>query len=274
MTEAPQTLEGWFVSHDRWTIDWRRWMYLSDSQREAAAAEVVQALHAVATTGAGQGDSALYGVLGQKGDLCFVHFRESLEALKEAELAVRSLAIAEVLIPAGAYISVVEVGLYEATALAQRRLAERGIAPESAEWEAAFTDEMAVQRSRLESRLRPVIPSSRWLCFYPMNKRRDGADNWYILDPEARRAMMRGHGRVGHRYHGQVTQIIGGSIGFDDWEWGVSLFADDALVFKKLITDMRYDPASARFADFGPFVLGRRLVAADIPAFFAGSMPS
>jgi len=274
MSDAPATLEGWFVSHDRWTIDWRRWRAVPKAQREAAVKELTSALHAIATTGVGRGDSAVYGVLGQKGDLCFLHFRDSLGALKEAEFAVRNLAIADYLLPAGAYLSVIEVGLYEATAMAQRKLAERGLTTAAPEWDAAFAAEMATQTSRLETRLRPVIPSSAWLCFYPMNKRRGEQDNWYALDAEARRILMRGHGKVGHRYHGQVTQIIGGSIALDDWEWGVSLFADDPVTFKKLVTEMRYDPASSRYAEFGPFVVGRRLLIADLPDFFAGSLPA
>lgn len=272
MSEAPQTLEGWFVSHERYHLDWQGWQRFNDTQRDNAAQELVAALGAV-NTAIGQGDSALYAVLGQKGDLLVLHFRETLEALKEAELALRSLSIAEVLRPAGSYISTIEVSLYEATAIAQRKLADRGVDPEAPEWDQAFAAEMAVQRSRLETRLKPVIPGSRWLCWYPMNKRRGETQNWYTLDIEARRHLMRGHGRIGHRYHGQVTQIIGGSLGLDDYEWGVSLFAEDPLAFKRLVTDMRFDEVSAKYADFGSFVLGRRLLAPDIATFLAGRMP-
>jgi chlorite dismutase len=76
--------------------------------------------------------------------------------------------------------------------------------------------------------------------------------------------MMREHGLLGRAYAGKVTQMIGGSIGLDDWEWGVTLFSDDPLVFKHLVTEMRFDEASARFADFGPFYVGNRIQPCDI----------
>ena len=119
----------------------------------------------------------------------------------------------------------------------------------------------------MAARLWPTIPARRYLCFYPMNKRRSGGDNWYQLPIEERRRLMHDHGMVGRRYAGQVTQIISGSVGFDDWEWGVDLFADDPLVFKKLVYEMRFDESSARFAEFGPFLVAIRLAPGDLGKF-------
>jgi peroxiredoxin len=116
----------------------------------------------------------------------------------------------------------------------------------------------------MATRLWPRIPARRYLCFYPMNKRRAGADNWYRLPIDERRRLMHEHGMIGRRYAGQVTQIISGSVGFDDWEWGVDLFADDPLVFKKLVYEMRFDESSARYAEFGPFIVAIRLGADDL----------
>ena len=104
-----------------------------------------------------------------------------------------------------------------------------------------------------------------------MDKKREGADNWYRLDIERRRDLMREHGMVGRRYAGLVTQIISGSIGFDDWEWGVDLFADDALVFKKLVYEMRFDEASAGYAKFGPFYFAIRTEPADLGKLLLGN---
>ncbi len=97
-----------------------------------------------------------------------------------------------------------------------------------------------------------------------MSKRRSGADNWYTLSMDERRTMMRGHGQVGHQFAAQVTQVVSGAIGLDDWEWGVDLHGDDPLAFKKLVTAMRYDEGSARFAEFGPFLIGLRQDAAQL----------
>jgi chlorite dismutase len=117
------------------------------------------------------------------------------------------------------------------------------------------------------------VPEHRYICFYPMSKRRGETVNWYTLSVEERRNLMRGHGRIGHKYHDCITQIIGGSVGFDDWEWGVSLHSNDALTFKKLIYEMRFDPATSRFAEFGPFYVGIRTAPEDLPALLSGTLP-
>lgn len=109
------------------------------------------------------------------------------------------------------------------------------------------------------ARLKPVLPQMKHICFYPMNKKRELADNWYMLDMEKRRELMYSHGLIGRSYAGKVKQIITGSVGFDDWEWGVTLFAEDALQFKKLVYEMRFDEVSARYGEFGPFYVGNLL---------------
>jgi chlorite dismutase len=117
----------------------------------------------------------------------------------------------------------------------------------------------------VQARLYPEIPAhDGYVCFYPMSKKRDGADNWYSLSASERGDLMRAHGRTGRQYAGRVTQIVTGSMGLDDWEWGVTLFSDQPLEFKKLIYEMRFDEVSARFADFGPFYVGRRLLPDDL----------
>ncbi|HLI15172.1 MAG TPA: chlorite dismutase family protein [Acidimicrobiales bacterium] len=109
-----------------------------------------------------------------------------------------------------------------------------------------------------QARLRPVLPPEGMpaFCFYPMSKRRLGADNWYRLGFEERLELMRGHGAVGRRFHGRVLQLVTGSTGLDDFEWGVTLFARTHDDLKACVYAMRYDEASARFAEFGPFVTG------------------
>ena len=104
-----------------------------------------------------------------------------------------------------------------------------------------------------------------------MDKKRGEDRNWYTVDIRDRRRMMREHGMIGRRYAGRVKQIISGSIGFDDWEWGVDLFADDPLVFKQLIYEMRFDEASAVYALFGPFYIGIRLPAQGFEGWLCGS---
>ena len=110
----------------------------------------------------------------------------------------------------------------------------------------------------LEPRLHPVLPPAvaRVVGFYPMSKRRDATGNWYTLPYEERYKLMEGHGRVGRRYKGRILQLITGSTGLDDWEWGVTLFAEEPDAIKECVHEMRFDPASAVYAEFGPFYLG------------------
>jgi chlorite dismutase len=152
-------------------------------------------------------------------------------------------------------VSIVELGMYEMTAKIHEQLGAK-FKPGSEEFEKAFDAEMETQRGRVQNRLWNEVPPFRYVCFYPMNKRRGEALNWYSEPFERRAQMMREHGMIGRHYAGKVTQIISGSIGYDDWEWGVDLYAPDPVTFKKLIYEMRFDEASAKFAEFGPFYTG------------------
>src|SRR5216110_2928630 len=126
----------------------------------------------------------------------------------------------------------------------------------------------------MRPRLFPEIPRLRYISFYPMDRRRGEDKNWYKLPIEERARQMNDHGMIGRRYAGEVKQIISGSIGFDDWEWGVDLFADDPLVFKKLIYEMRFDEASAVYAEFGPFYVGLQFSAPQLPRLLEGEVPA
>src|SRR5215469_361835 len=236
---APLTLEGFGVLHQMFRIRRADWRALEASKRDRAIAEASSAYDALARRE--DGESALFAELGHKGDLMIVHFRRSFDELGEAERALGKLALSDFFEPTTSYVSVIEIGLYEATLALYERLFERGIKPRTEEWRTEIDAELSRQRSKILPRLFPRIPERRYLCFYPMDKKRDGDDNWYRLSMSERRRLMHDHGMVGRRYAGEVTQIISGSIGFDDWEWGVDLFADDPLVFKKLVYEMRFD---------------------------------
>jgi chlorite dismutase len=250
---APQTVEGWYVLHDQWSVDWQCWRALPLTERQQRVDELLAWL-----AQQNSGDSMAYAVLGQKADLLFVHYRQTVTELHAVSTAFQRCALSEDLAPAGSFLSVIEASLYEAEAHARGSLARRGVTPAEAGFAAALEAQTASARAALDERLFRRIPTQSHICWYPMSKRRDGADNWYALSLEERRSLMRGHGQVGQQFAGQVTQVVSGAIGLDDWEWAVDLHADDPLVFKKLVTAMRYDGASARFADFGAFVIGLR----------------
>ena len=149
-----------------------------------------------------------------------------------------------------------ELGLYSGSGQLYRSLGEKGIAPNTPEWKEQVEAYLVQARKTMEGRLRPDIPARRYVCFYPMDKKRGEEKNWYDAPFAERQRMMQDHGFIGRGYAGRVTQIISGSIGFDDWEWGVDLFADDPVVFKKLVYEMRFDEASALYGLFGPFYMG------------------
>lgn len=237
MSEATQTLDGWYALHDFRTIDWQAWNAATQAEREKAWTELQQSIAEwEAVEERKEGSLALYAIVGQKADLVFVHLRETLEELNAIENAFNRGAFAAYTQKAYSYVSVVELSNY---------LAQPGVDP--------------MQVPEVAARLKPIMPKSNHICFYPMNKRRLLQDNWYMLSMDERKAMMRSHSMIGRSYAGKVKQIITGSVGFDDWEWGVTLFADDALQFKKLVYEMRFDEVSARYGEFGPFYVGNRL---------------
>ncbi len=264
---APLTLEGFSILHQMFRIRRAEWRALEATKRDRAIAQASAAFDEMARRE--DGESALFAELGHKGDVMVVHFRRSFDELGEAQRAVGQLALSDFLEPTTSYVSVIEIGLYEASLALFERLFELGIKPRTEEWRAEIDAETSRQRNKIMPRLFPPIPERRYLCFYPMDKRREGDDNWYRLSMGERRRLMHEHGLVGRRYAGEVTQIISGSIGFDDWEWGVDLFADDPLVFKKLVYEMRFDEASAGYAKFGPFYIAIRMKPSDLASAFA-----
>ncbi|HYB90471.1 MAG TPA: hydrogen peroxide-dependent heme synthase [Candidatus Binataceae bacterium] len=264
---APLTLEGFSVLHQMFRVRRQAWRALDGARRLEAVEEAARTFAALGRRE--DGETALYSGLGHKGDLIVLHFRRSFDELNEAQLALAGLALSDFLEPTTSYLSVIEIGLYEATVALHKQLAEKQVRPRSPEWQRAIEEELASQRSKLNARIYPKIPERRYLCFYPMDKKREGADNWYRLPIDERRRLMHDHGLVGRRFAGEVTQIISGSIGFDDWEWGVDLFADDPLVFKKLVYEMRFDEASAGYAKFGPFYVGIRVAPDDLAKILA-----
>jgi chlorite dismutase len=253
-------------------VRWAAWRQLAAAEKAAIADEATRALGGMEQNSGGQ--SALFSLLGHKGDLMLVHFRRSFDELNSVELQLAQLRLSDFLEPTTSYLSVIELGLYESTIKAYRDLKDRGIEAHSEEWKREIADVLARQKEAMHPRLFPELPKHRYVSFYPMDRRRGEVKNWYTLPIEERGRQMNEHGLVGRRYAGEVRQIITGSIGFDDWEWGVDLFADDPLVFKKLIYEMRFDEVSAVYALFGQFYLGVRVPAAGLGKLLSGVLPA
>jgi len=254
---VPLTIEGASVLHQMMRFRWSAWRALPPDTRASIIEEAATMLESWEQVSDGR-QSAVYSLLGHKGDLLFVHFRRSFEELNEAQLELARTRWSDYLEPTTSYLSQVELGLYESTSKVYGDLAARGVAPHSEEWNREIETVLARQRQAMAPRLWPEIPAAKYVCFYPMDRRRGESVNWYRESMSERQRMMHEHGLVGRRYAGEVRQIITGSIGFDDWEWGVDLFAEEPLVFKKLIYEMRFDEVSAVYALFGTFYVGVR----------------
>jgi hydrogen peroxide-dependent heme synthase len=263
---VPLTLEGSFALHQMFRIRRGAWRSLDQAQKEAILTPARELFHEIEVKApAGHpNQSAMYSQIGHKGDLMLIHLRDSLEDVHKAELAIAQLQLSDYLEPTHSYISVVELGLYETSGKTYAQLLEKGLEPHSAEWNQEIEAVIARQQTAMAPRLFPEIPSAKYLCFYPMDRKRGEGKNWYLESMEQRKRMMHEHGMIGRRYADCVRQIITGSIGFDDWEWGVDLFADDPKVFKKLIYEMRFDEVSAVYALFGSFYIGLRVSGADL----------
>src|SRR5688572_4588118 len=270
---VPETHEGWSALHLMFRVDWGRLNDAYPGDRKQAADEAAAVLARTISTPA-DGATALVQLLGHKGDLMVIVFRRSFDELGRAQLALSRTKLQAFLHPTTSYVSIVELGMYEMTAKLHRQLAEQGLSHDTDAYNTAFGEEMERQRQRVAGRLFAPIPTSRHVCFYPMNKRRGEHVNWYTEPFDRRAQMMLEHGKVGREYAGKVTQIISGSIGFDDWEWGVDLFADDPVTFKKLIYEMRFDEASARYAEFGAFYIGLQFSLSELGQFLEGELPT
>lgn len=249
MPEVPETLEGWYALHDFRKIDWKVWKGSTD--REGASEELSEWLAGIEAPE--KGSSALYAVAGHRSDLMLIHLRPTIDELVALEKSLSQTRVGEYLTQSYSYLSVTELSLYEAYS--------RGGTEDR---------EALMKQAFVQKRLYFEIPAeARYACFYPMNKRRGETVNWYAAEMEERRRMMREHGSTGRKYHGRVTQMITGSTGLDDWEWGVTLFANDPLDIKKLVYEMRFDEVSAKYGEFGAFQIGVRMAGEELRNYLA-----
>lgn len=252
MSQAPQTLEGWYALHDIRAFDWTSWKRLDPDEQKVIAEEAIEFFQRCERVeDADEGSSALYAVPGHKGDLFILHLRETVDELVNLELAFSQTRLADFTRPTYSFLSVTELSQYLA---------------------GDDSRENPQYQAHIARRLRPEIPPARYMSFYPMDKKRDVGENWYSLPMEERQNMMASHGQIGRSYRGQVQQMITGSIGFDDWEWGVTLYSDDPLPLKKIVHEMRFDEASAKYGLFGSFYIGLRLPAEELEEYLSGRL--
>ena len=270
---VPLTLEGSSLLHQFFRFDWKAWRATPPGDRDRIAAQAVETLRRFERAGLDAPiQSALFSELGHKGDLILIHFRDSFEALNQVELELAQTKIYDYLELRHSYLSVVELGLYESSRKTYEAASAKELETYSPAWQAEVAATLERQSAAMAPRLFPAVPEAKYLCFYPMDRKRGEHVNWYTVPFDERQRMMHEHGLVGRRYADVVKQIISGSIGFDDWEWGVDLFADDPVVFKKQIYEMRFDEVSAVYALFGTFQVGVRLPVERLQSWLEGKL--
>lgn len=252
--------EGWFVSHLFFQLDRRSWEQLSAAERSRARERFKKAVEDFRR---GENCQAFtYSIWGLRADLGVMLVDPELHHLNQVEVELSSALGPGTLHSAYSFISMSEISEYMSQdSDYDRTLREKeGLSPDSEEYQRKMEQFKSRMQVYIKDRLYPQLPEDhRLLCFYPMSKRRGDKENWYLLDFDARKKYMAGHAITGRKFQPDVKQLVTGSIGLDDWEWGVSLFADDPFHFKKILYEMRYDEASARFGEFGPFYVGLRL---------------
>jgi chlorite dismutase len=262
----PETLEGWFALHQifRFTkpkLDASRLARMANAAVANAASPGKAAPKArTKKAGSSEGWSCVIRLIGSTADLMMVHFRDSLDAIGAAQSKLARSELGGIVEPVYAFLSVAEAGLYHITAELARAATSRGGTVGDEEYRRALSERATAEKNsaHVKRRLYPELPADMsYVSFYPMSKRRDAVQNWYTLTLDERSRLMQAHGATGRRYAGKVQQVITGAIGLDKWEWGVTLFARDPLEFKKLVTDMRFDEVSAKYAEFGDFYVGR-----------------
>ena len=181
---VPLTLEGSYALHQMFRFRRTAWREKDSIHRDRILAQASAALGAMGDS------SAVYSHIGHKGDLMLLHFRDSLENVHRAELAVAQTELADFLEPVHSYLSVVELGLYESSSKTYAELAAKGVVPYSPEWQAGVAEVLSRQSAAMSSRLYPQIPAARYLCFYPMDRRRGETQNWYQVPMAERQRMM------------------------------------------------------------------------------------
>jgi chlorite dismutase len=252
--------QGWHVLHLFYHIDHAQWSLLDlDEQRQAKIrlSELVQEIRATPDT-----HLLCFSVVTPKADLGFIILTPDLQMANAYEKQLALSLGPDILNPAYSYLSQTEGSEYTTTRDQygeETLIREKGMSAGTAEYETALAEFDERMAHYLKHRLYPVLPDWPVICFYPMSKRRHGQDNWYSLPFDERRKLMAGHARVGRTYSGRILQLITGSTGLDEHEWGVTLLARDTMDIKSIVYEMRFDEVSARYGEFGDFYLGLQL---------------
>ncbi|HEX2748663.1 MAG TPA: hydrogen peroxide-dependent heme synthase [Verrucomicrobiales bacterium] len=252
-------VEGWHVLHLFYHIEHGQWSLLSADDQIRAKTNLTRLVQEIRATP--QTQLLVFSMLTPKADIGFMLLTPDLHTANAFEKKLNLSLGTDVLTPSYSYLSMTEWTEYVSSEeeYAAKVTAEKGIQPGTPEHAAemeTFHKHMAKYR---QDRLYPNMPDWQIFCFYPMSKRRNDGNNWFAQPFAERRKLMAGHATTGRKYSGRVRQLITGSTGLDEHEWGVTLFAHNTSAIKEIVYEMRFDEVSARFAEFGDFYIGIQL---------------
>ena len=257
--------KGWHVTHSFYTFDHSRVAMLD----AAELAEGMREFAAVLDPAGPQAPRRLQAwiVPGHKADFGVVAMDPAPLVVDDVHQRLLSGPLGRTLVPTYSFVGLTEVSEYVPTVEQYaKRLVEEGEVADSPTYKAKVQGYAAREDGMRKARIEPDLPPWPNACFYPMNKKREVGENWFALPFEERSRLMAEHGRTGMSFGGRVSQLITVSVGLDDWEWGVTLWARRPDFLKEIVYTMRFDEASARYAEFGPFYTGYVATAADILA--------
>ncbi len=250
--------EGWHVLHLFYKLEHSQWDLYDGDEKLAAKTRLSQLVQDIRSSNA---QLMTFSMVTPKADLGFMLLTADLHKADEFEKKLTRSLGCDVLTPIYSYLSMTELSEYTTTReqYGESLVSEDGLTRDTEEFNEKlqeFDRRMAKYNS---DRLYPNMPDWQVFCFYPMGKRRGEQDNWYDLPYEDRRQLMLGHAKVGRTFAGRVRQLITGSTGLDEMEWGVTLFAHNTQDIKDIVYEMRFDKVSSRYAEFGDFYIGLQL---------------
>ncbi len=252
--------EGWHVVHLFYLIDRTQWSMLAEDEQIAAKTELTKLVQEIRSTE--QTQLLTFSMVTPKADIGFMLLTPDLHTANAFEKRLTTALGPDILAPTFSYLSLTETGEYMTSADeygANTLVKEEGLDPDSEEYRAKLDEFSTRMKKYAGDKLYPNMPDWPVFCFYSMAKRRGEVHNWYGLDFDTRKQLMAGHGRVGRQWHGKIRQLITGSVGLDESEWGVTLFAKDTFDVKGIVYQMRFDEVTVKYGEFGDFYIGIQL---------------
>ena len=252
--------EGWHVLHLFYQIDHGQWSMLDAEEQLDAKTELSKLIQQIRSTPETQ--LLTFSVVSPKADIAFMMLTPDLHTANIFEKKLTRSLGADILTPCYSYLSLTETGEYMTSPeeyAAETLKGEQGLKEDSDEFRNALEEFSTRITKYAQDKLYPNLPDWPLFCFYSMGKRRGELNNWYALEHGARKKLMAAHGRVGRQWHGKIRQLITGSVGLDESEWGVTLFSKDSYEIKEIVYRMRFDEVTVKYGEFGDFYIGIQL---------------